>query len=53
MDWKGFKLPMGFFLVWHEDKFRFGKCDPITKEMIEWYDFEEKITNENEKKNDN
>lgn len=37
-EWKGFKLPMDFFLVWNGEKFRIGKCDPITKEIIEWYE---------------
>lgn len=38
MKWIGFKLGMGFFIVWNEGKVRYGKCDPITKEVIEWYE---------------
>jgi len=35
--WKGFKLPMGGFMVWSQDgKMALGKCDPITREVIEW-----------------
>lgn len=35
--WKGFKFPMGGFLVWSQDgKMAWGKCDPNTKEVIEW-----------------
>lgn len=35
--WKGFKFPMGAFLVWSENgKMAWGKCDPLTQEVIEW-----------------
>jgi len=37
-EWKGFKFPLGFFVVISpEGKMAVGKCDPITKEVIEWY----------------
>jgi len=39
--WNGFKLPMGFFVVWKDNQMRFGKCHPITKEVIEWFELEE------------
>lgn len=35
--WKGFKFPMGAFMVWSQDgRLAWGKCDPLTKEVIEW-----------------
>lgn len=35
--WKGFKFPMGAFLVWSQTgKMAWGKCDPATHEVIEW-----------------
>ena len=35
--WKGFKFPMGTFIVWHQDgRMAWGKCNPITKEILEW-----------------
>jgi hypothetical protein len=39
MKWNGFKFPMGLFIVWDEDhkQIRIGKCDPFTKEIIEWF----------------
>lgn len=38
-EWNGFKFPMGFFIVYHENKLRFGKCNPLTNGVIEWYEF--------------
>lgn len=38
IEWKGFKLPMGFFLITDGKTVRIGKCDPLTKEVIEWYE---------------
>lgn len=38
--WKGFKFPMGFFLVWKDEKLVAGKCDPLTKEVLHWYEVE-------------
>jgi len=39
MKWKGFKFPMGFFILQSEDgRVRIGKCDPVTKEIIEIYE---------------
>lgn len=35
--WKGFKFPMGAFMVWSKHgRMAWGKCDPITNEVIEW-----------------
>lgn len=35
--WTGFKFTSGFFIIWSpEGKMRFGKCDPLTKKVIEW-----------------
>jgi hypothetical protein len=42
MEWTGFKFPMGFFVVIKDGNVRFGKCNPVTKEVIEWYEFEDK-----------
>ena len=40
--WKGFRFPMGTFFVRSPDsRFRWGKSDPLTKKVIEWYEFEE------------
>ncbi len=37
----GFKLPMGFFIVWSPDgRVRYGKCDPITKKVLEIHKLE-------------
>lgn len=41
MIFKGFKLPMSFFLVWSdEESMIVGKVDPNTKEVIEIYEIE-------------
>lgn len=38
-EYKGFKFPMGFFIVHDENgKMKFGKCDPVTKEVLESYE---------------
>lgn len=39
--WNGFIFPMGFFVVVKEGKVRVGKADPVTKEVIEWYDYKD------------
>ena len=39
--WKGFKLPMGFFMVWKDGEVRAGKCDPLTKAVLHWYEIKE------------
>lgn len=39
--WKGFKLPTGTFMVWSWDgRVACGKCDPLTKEILEWHESE-------------
>jgi hypothetical protein len=38
--WTGFKFKMGAFIVINANKVRIGKCDPETKEVIEWYEIE-------------
>lgn len=39
-EWKGFKFPMGFFVIVDpEGNIRYGKCDPITKEVLKIYDY--------------
>lgn len=41
MEWKGFKLSMGFFIVWSKDgRIKYGKCDPLTKKVIELYELD-------------
>lgn len=41
--WKGFKFPMGGFMVWSKDgRMATGKCDPITHEILEWNEYEVK-----------
>ena len=38
--WKGFKFPLGTFMVWSPDgRMATGKCDPITYEIIEWNEY--------------
>lgn len=37
-EWTGFKFSSGFFIVYHQGKIRFGKCDPVTKEPLEWHE---------------
>lgn len=40
MEWNGFHFPMGFFTVFNEKgEMRFGKCDPITKEVLDLYQY--------------
>lgn len=41
IEWKGFMLNMGAFFVHCSDgkRFSMGKCDPITKEVLEWYEY--------------
>lgn len=35
--WKGFRFPMGAFMVWSKDgRMAWGKSDPFTKEILEW-----------------
>jgi hypothetical protein len=35
--WKGFKFPAGAFMVWSIDgRVAYGKCDPLTLEILEW-----------------
>lgn len=41
-EWKGLNFTAGFFVVWKDGKFRFGKCDPVTKKIIQWYEYESK-----------
>jgi hypothetical protein len=38
--WIGFKFKMGAFIVINANKVRIGKCDPETKEVIEWSEIE-------------
>ena len=39
-EWKGFKFPMGFFVVVDsQGNIRFGKCDPLTNDVMQWYDY--------------
>jgi hypothetical protein len=39
--WNGFKFPTGVFMVWSKDgRMAYGKCDPITKEVLEWHERE-------------
>jgi len=39
--WDGMVFPMGFFLVSDDNGgLRMGKCDPLTREILEWYEIE-------------
>ena len=40
MEWTINMFPMGAFWANCTDgRFAVGKCDPITKEILEWYEF--------------
>lgn len=36
--WDGFMLKSGLFFVFKDGIVRIGKCNPATKEVLEWYE---------------
>lgn len=39
-EWNVYMFPMGFFFATHDGKIRFGKADPLTKKILEWYEYD-------------